>query len=90
MHRVESMSDLNFIIDICSNTEGVLLGGKDLDEDQKCIVSMVGKLWVKTNEIINCVSCYQYFVMHGYDILYKSQFGELTRINDKSLLNMAG
>jgi len=77
VHRVESMSDLNFIIDICSNTEGVLLGGKDLDEDQKCIVSMVGKLWVKTNEIIN-------------DILYKSQFGELTRINDKSLLNMAG
>ena len=49
VHKVELMSDINSIVGICSNTEGVLLGGKDLDEDQKCIVGMVGKIWVKTN-----------------------------------------
>ena len=31
-----------------------------------------------------CVSCYQYFVMHGYDTWYKSQFGELARVNDEN------
>lgn len=30
-----------------------------------------------------CVSCYQYFVMHGYDTWYKSQFGELARVTKK-------
>lgn len=30
-----------------------------------------------------CVSCYQYFIMHGYDTWYKSQFGELARVNKK-------
>jgi len=49
VHKVEMMSDLDAIVGICSNTEGVLLGGKDLEEDQKCIVGMVGKIWVKTN-----------------------------------------
>ena len=42
-------SDILSIVGICSNTEGVLLGGQDLEEDQKCIVGMVGKIWVKTN-----------------------------------------
>lgn len=27
-----------------------------------------------------CVSCYQYFIMHGYDSYYPSQFGELARV----------
>lgn len=30
-----------------------------------------------------CVSCYQYFIMHGYDTYYPSQFGELARVNDE-------
>lgn len=49
VHKVMMMTDLDTIVGICSNTEGVLLGGKDLEEDQKCIVGMVGKIWVKTN-----------------------------------------
>lgn len=49
VHKVAMMTDLDTIVGICSNTEGVLLGGKGLDEDQKCIVGMVGKIWVKTN-----------------------------------------
>ena len=49
VHKVEMVSDLTSIIGICSNTEGVLLGGAELEENQKCIVGMVGKLWVKTN-----------------------------------------
>lgn len=49
VHKVEMVPDLTSIIGICSNTEGVLLGGAELEENQKCIVGMVGKLWVKTN-----------------------------------------
>ena len=49
VHKVEMMSDLDSIVGICSDTHGVLLGGQDLEEDQKCIVGMLGKLWVKTN-----------------------------------------
>lgn len=49
VHRVENMSDLNSIVGICSNTEGVLLGGAELEDDQKCIVGLVGKIWVRTN-----------------------------------------
>ena len=49
VHKVEMVSDLISIVGICSNTEGVLLGGAELEENQKCIVGMVGKLWVKTN-----------------------------------------
>ena len=49
VHKLETVQDLNSIVGICSDTEGVLLGGQDLQEEQKCIVGMVGKIWVKTN-----------------------------------------
>lgn len=30
-----------------------------------------------------CVSCYQYFITHGYETWYPSKFGELARVENK-------
>lgn len=50
-HKVQTDSDINTIIGICSNTIGVQMGGKDIPEDEQLEVEMVGQIWVKTNDI---------------------------------------
>ena len=50
VHKVNSSDDINTIIGISSDTAGVLLGGKDIPEDEQVVVGMVGQLWTKTND----------------------------------------
>lgn len=53
-HKVSTEEDLDRIIGICSDTIGVEMGGDtiDLPEEEKLEVEMVGKIWVKTDDII--------------------------------------
>lgn len=48
--KVTSDSQINSIIGICSDTAGVILGGKDIPEDERVIVGFVGQIWTKTLE----------------------------------------
>ena len=51
VHKVETQEDLFNLIGICSNTIGMCLGGAELEEDEKCPVGIVGKIWVKTDDM---------------------------------------
>ena len=48
VHKVDLGNDLDSIIGICSDTEGVLLGGKDIPEEEQVVVGLVGQIWVKS------------------------------------------
>lgn len=50
VHKVQMSCDIDSIIGICSDTEGVLLGGKDIDKDEQVIVGLMGQIWVKSND----------------------------------------
>lgn len=52
VHKVSTTEDLNSVIGVCSNTEGVLLGGLDIPEEEQVIVGLVGKLWVNCKDPI--------------------------------------
>lgn len=51
-HKVSTYKDLDTVIGICSNTIGMEMGGdaKDLLEEEKLEVEMLGKIWVKSND----------------------------------------
>lgn len=51
-HKVSTDKDLETIIGICSDTIGVEMGGdaKDLPEEEKLEVEMLGKIWVKSTD----------------------------------------
>lgn len=48
-HKFTLTDNKGSVIGICSDTEGVLLGGKDIPEQEQVIVGLVGQIWVKTN-----------------------------------------
>ena len=52
VHKVNTVSDLNLIIGICSDTMGVVLGGEDIPKDEQVPVGMVGQIKVKTNSTL--------------------------------------
>lgn len=49
VHKVQTSDDFVRVIGICSDTEGVLLGGKDIPKEEQVIVGLVGQIWVKTD-----------------------------------------
>ena len=51
VHKINNEQDLQTLIGICSDTAGFILGGKDIPEEERVIVGLVGQLWVKTNEL---------------------------------------
>lgn len=50
VHKVETEDDMYNIIGICSDTIGMCLGGAELEEEEKCPVGIIGKIWVKTDD----------------------------------------
>ena len=50
VHRVDGEKDFNTIIGICSDSAGMLLGGKDIPEEKQVVVGMCGKIWTKSND----------------------------------------
>ena len=50
VHKVNSSDVINYVIGIVSDTAGVLLGGKDIPEDERVEVGLVGQIWAKTND----------------------------------------
>ena len=48
VYKVSNRKDTDNIIGICSDTAGVLLGGIELEENEKVVIGMVGKLYVNT------------------------------------------
>lgn len=52
VHKVSTIANINSIIGICSNTIGIEMSGdvKDIPEDERVPVEMVGKIWVKSKD----------------------------------------
>lgn len=88
VHKVETKSDLEKIIGICSNTIGVQMGGLDIPEDERVEVEMLGQIWVKTNDTNIKPGCLVKALCDGtvgitYDVTEKFGIAETNVENNK-------
>lgn len=51
VHKVQDRYDIDRIIGVCSDTAGMLLGGKNIDQANQVVVGLVGQIWTKTSEL---------------------------------------
>lgn len=51
IHKVSCEEDLSFVVGICSDTIGFVLGSDNVPEDEQLEVEMLGQIWVKTDDL---------------------------------------